>query len=183
MNRRTLLTGLALALTLALPPASHAQTPFIAVYFDPGFSVECKDCPGQMLDVWYVTGVGFNTMVTGAEFAIQYPPAVAWVGDLNTPPVTIGQTPTGISMGYATPLNGYAPVGLCQVQVFWVCEGCAPPYYWNLVKVVPHPCTGFLGWTDETFRERAAVGRTSIICGGTPVEETTWGRVKVLFEE
>lgn len=183
MSKRTLWAGLALTLTGALAPVSDAQTPYIAVYFDPGFSVECKDCPGQVLDVWYVAGVGFNTPVTGAEFAIEYPAAASWLGDLNTPPVTIGSTPTGISMGYATPLNGYSPVGLCQVHVFWVCDGCGPPWYWNMIKVRPHPSTGFLGWTDGDYVERNAVGLTSIICGGTPVEETTWGRLKALFDE
>lgn len=184
MRERILATGIALGLAIVLALGASAQIPYIAVYFDPGFSLITKDCPGEGLaDVWYVAGVGFNTLVTGAEFAIEYPPAVLWVSDLNTPPVTIGSTPQGISMGYSTPLNGYAPVGLCQVQVEWVCDGCAPPFADNLVNVLTHPHTNFLGWTDQEFTEWPAMGWTSMICVSTPTEETTWGRVKALFGE
>jgi hypothetical protein len=184
MGKGALATGIALALTLALTCATNAQTPYIAVYFDSGLSDLGMDCPGFMVDTLYVGGVNFNTMVTGTEFAITYPPAVLWMADLNVPPVTIGQTINGISMGYGVPLNGFSPLELCRVIVFWNCDHCDQPYIENPINVVAHPFTGFLGWTDLTFTERPAVGLTSKVCPfASPVEETTWGRVKSLYAE
>ncbi len=183
MRKRALATGLVLVLAMAAVCAVNAQTPFIAVFFDPGFSVWEKDCPGFIIDTLYVAGVNFNTMVTGAEFAIRYPVAITCLADLNITPITIGNTWSGISMGYPVPLNGFSPVGLCKVMVFWNCTACEYPFSYNDVKVIPHPVTRFLGWTDLTFTERPAVGLTSEICWVVSVEETTWGRVKALFSD
>jgi hypothetical protein len=164
--------------------------PYIAVYFDQyyGYGQETKDCPGFVMDTWYVAAVNFNTYITGADFQILYPGAVTYLGDLNTPPVTVGNTAAGISMGFALPQNGYNPVPLCQVRVFWNCDNCdrpGGPFVNNLVKVVTNPNTGFLGVTDfPNFNMVPGVGLTAVICPTTvPVEETSWGQVKALYGE
>jgi hypothetical protein len=162
-----------------------AQTPYIAVYFDAGLSQESKDCPGSMPDVLHVAAINFNQFVIGAEFAIQYPPAMLFMGDLNTPPVTIGNTQTGISMGWPLPLNGFAPIELCQVSIFWQCAGCDQAYWDNPIRVVPNPNTNFLGMVN--FPQNDLVpsgGLTAIVCPhSVPTEETTWGQVKALYGE
>lgn len=184
MAKRSRAVGFALALVLGVAAGSSAQTPFFAVYFDPAFTTQVTNCPGPGLGVLYVAGVGFNALVTGAEFAISFPAAMTWVADINTPPVTIGTTAAGISMGYSPARNGFAPVELCRVQVSWVCESCAAQYIDNQIVVIPNPHTGFLGWTDSNFAERPAAGLMSLVCPhGVAVEMTTWGRVKALFAE
>jgi hypothetical protein len=169
---------------MATVVAVSAQTPFIAVYFDEGLSQESKDCPGFVVDTWYVAALNFNTFLSGAEFQIQYPPAVMYVADLNLPPVVVGNTAAGISMGFALPVNGFSPITLCAVQVLWLCEACDGPFIDNVVKVVKHPFTNFLGVTDfPGYNEIPAVGLTAYICATVPVEETSWGQVKALYGE
>ena len=107
---------------MATVVAVSAQTPYIAVYYDQYLTQETKDCPGPMMDTWYVAAKNFNAFLTGAEFAIQYPAAVLYLGDANTPPVTVGNTQAGISMGFALPVNGFFDVFLCNVNVFWNCS-------------------------------------------------------------
>ena len=169
---------------MATVVAVSAQTPYIAVYFDQYLTQEAKDCPGPMPDTWYVAAKNFNAFLTGAEFAIQYPAAVLYLGDANTPPVTVGNTQTGISMGFALPVNGFFDVFLCNVNVFWNCSCCVDPYLNNAVKAVANPVTGFLGVTDfPQYNLIPGVGLTSYICATVPAEETSWGQVKALYGE
>jgi hypothetical protein len=176
---------LVFAALMATAVAVSAQTPYIAVYFDSGHSQEAKDCPGPVVDTWYIAAVNFNMFLAGAEFAVQYPPAVLWLADLNTPPVTLGSTPAGISMGFPFPQNGYNTVDLCRVLVQWTCSECVDPYLNNQIKVVAHPGTAFLGGVDYPgFNLVPAVGLTAIICACTiPTEQTTWGQVKAVYSE
>jgi hypothetical protein len=169
---------------MATVVAASAQTPYIAVYFDQYLTQETKDCPGPMMDTWYVAAKNFNAFLTGAEFAIQYPPAVVWMADVNKPEVTVGNTAAGISMGFPLPVNGFFDVFLCNVQVFWNCSACVEPYLNNAVKVVAHPVTGFLGVTDfPQYNVIPGIGLTSYICATVPAEETSWGQVKALYGE
>jgi hypothetical protein len=170
---------------MATAVAVSAQTPYIAVYFDAGMSQESMDCPGPVPGVLYVGGVNFNAFIAGAEFAIQYPPAIMWLGDFGTPPVTIGATPTGISMGFPLPVAAFSPIQLCGVNIFWQCSGCVDTYWDNPIKVVPNPITGFLGYVDYPQNNLIpAGGLTAIICPHTvPNNQTTWGQVKALYGE
>ena len=179
--RIAMLVAVALMATVV---AVSAQAPYIAVYFDQYHTQETKDCPGFVVDYWYVAAVNFNTFITGADFAIQYPAAVTWLADLNMPPVTIGNTLTGVSMAFALPQNGYGSFELCQVKVFWNCDACVVPYVNNQVRVVPNPVTGFLGVTDyPQYNLIPGNGLTALICATVPAEETTWGQVKSLYGE
>jgi len=163
--------------------AVSAQTPYIAVYFNAGLSQEAKDCPGFVSDTWYVAARNFNTFLSGAEFAIEYPLAVSWVADTNKPGATVGFTPTGISMGFALPQNGFSPVLLCNVVVMWNCD-CCSNFLNSAVKVVANPFTGFLGVTDyPLYHAIPGVGLTSFICATVPAEDTSWGQVKALYGE
>jgi hypothetical protein len=52
------------ALLIVTAVAVSAQTPYIAVYFNSGYSQEAKDCPGVgVLDTWYVAAVNFNVVL------------------------------------------------------------------------------------------------------------------------
>jgi len=170
---------------MATVVAVSAQTPYIAVYFDQYLTQETTVCPGVgVTGTWYVAAKNFNAFLTGAEFAIQYPPAVTWLADLNKPAASIGSTPSGISMGFALPQNGFFPVLLCTPQVFWMCDACVEPYLNNVVRVVANPLTSFLGVTDyPQYNTIPCVGLTAYVCASVPAEETSWGQVKALYVE
>lgn len=166
---------------LATVVVASAQIPNIAVYFDEYYTQGSKDSPGALvLDTWYVVAKNANCFVTGAEFMIDYPALTMWLSDADTPPVTIGNTASGISMGYGLPLNGYNPVLLCKVNVMWM-DGCIAN---NVpVTVVQNPNTLYLGLVDfPNYDLVPAVGMVSLLCATIPTEESTWGQVKALYE-
>ena len=185
----SIVIGCALALSVLVLGIASAQVPYIAVYFDSGYTQQVMDCQGVgVIDTWHVVAVNFNRSLSGAEFAIHYPQAVMWIADLNTPPVTLNYTPTGISMGFPIPQNGYNPVPLCDVLVMWNCDECGSPFEDNQVKVVENPATGFLGAVDYPgFNLVPGLGLTAWICGHwcmcVPTKDTTWGGVKALYTE
>jgi hypothetical protein len=171
---------------LALVGASvaSAQTPFIAVYFDENFTSLQKTCPGPGPDDLYVVLSNANTFVSGAEYRIAYPAAMTWLADTNTPPVALGISPNGISLGFALPQNGFFAVLLHTVRIIWNCSDCvvldAP------IEVLPHPLNpnGFIQYTDwPNFDLFNALGLTSQVCPTVATEETTWGQVKALYSE
>jgi hypothetical protein len=182
MGQRAPAAALALVLAVVMAGVASAQTPYIAVYFDSAHSQIAANCPGQVLDTLYVVAVNFNAPITGAEFAIEYPPVLTWMGDQALPPVSIGSTAHGISIGFPSPRNGFIPVELCQTLVFWNCVHCALQYQ-GIVRAAPHPATGFLGVSDYPgYNLIPGVGPLSTICIYTPTEQTTWGQVKSLYD-
>jgi hypothetical protein len=186
MCKRVFITGFALLLvTLCIAPASAQVQPFIGAFFDEALTQETKDCPGAVLDTLYIGLYNANSFIVGAEYQISYPPSIAWILDLGTPPVTIGNTVTGIAMGFALPQNGFFPVLLHSVLVQWFCQDCTGFVNDQLV-VGPHPFNGGPHYTDwPNFDLFNAVGLTATICQEPPIatEETTWGKLKALYNE
>jgi len=179
-------TTVVFALVLAVFGATvaSAQTPFVAVYFDQNFTTLQKDCPGPGLDELYVVLVNANSFVSGAEYQIFYPGSITWLADTNTPPVTIGSSPTGISLGFNIPQNGYFAVLLHTVQILWNCADCSVTN--DPIVVGPNPFSGALTpqWTDwPNYDLFGALGLTSQVCATVATEETTWGQVKALYSE
>jgi hypothetical protein len=188
MRMRALAT--ALALTLFMVGAAAAQVPFFGVYFNEGNSIEAlppppcgNPCPGFGVPGYlWISLVNANAFVTGVEFAVSYPPEMTWLADQNTQPVTVGNTPSGFSIGWALPQNGFFNIPVCKVLFLWNCDRCLRA---NIpIVVVSHPVTGALGYTDfPTYTYHTAVGLTSLVCACVPVEDTTWGQVKSLYDK
>lgn len=163
---------------------ASAQTPFIAVYFDNALTSQTKDCPGPVADVLYVALSNANTFVSGAEYAITYPASISWLADTGLPPVALGNSPTGISLGFNLPQNGFFAVHLQQALIIWNCQACVVSN--DPITVVPHPLNpaGKVQYTDwPNFDLFDAVGLTSLVCAVVATEETTWGQVKALYSE
>ena len=159
--------GVAVLLLLISVTASNAQSPYIAVYFDSLLTEQTADCPGTGLDTVYVGAKNFDTFFTAVEYKINYSPSLTWISDLDTPPVTIGGTPTGISIGFGIPQNGFDPNGILlhRVLVFWTCTGCSAGNTDEEVSVVGHPFSGKIqavDWPAGEFFE--PIGGTSLIC-------------------
>lgn len=160
---------------------SLAQTPTVRIYFDTGLTAQSKNCPpGGGLDSMFVVAQAFGSLIGGLELAINFPGTMTWVADVGTPPVTIGDSPTGISMGWPVPENAFGRFRAYMILFTWNCNGCGVTD--DPAVVVPRPSTGFVGAASfPTYQLISAVGMTSLVCATVPVEETTWGRVKALY--
>jgi hypothetical protein len=180
--------GLLAALTIfavgmGLVADIHAQTPYVAVYFDVPLTRMDEDCPsGGGVDSAFVVARNFNAFIVGIEYSINYGMMVSWISDYWTPPVTIGTTPTGISEGFALPQNAFGALVVTKILFQWNCDGCTVTD--DPIIVSPHPLTGFVRAVEyPTYDFIDAVGMTSLICPTVPVEETSWGQIKSLYSE
>ncbi len=179
--KKVLALVLALAVMGMMAQTVSAQVPFVQVYFD-DLAHTSKDCPGAgTLDTLLVVAHNFNIWMTAIEYSIQYPPSLTWLGDISPSPVNLGNTPSGVATAFPTPLNAFQPVLVMQVLVNWECTTCGGTP--EAVIVGPHPGSGFLRATRYPDNATViGVGMTSLVCPGTvPVQETTWGQVKALY--
>jgi hypothetical protein len=196
MSKRVLATGFALMLIMLSFSVTSAQTPFVAVYFDHAFQTEASPvapnpCPGiGVLDTLYIAATNFNAFLSGIEFQVHYPPSLIWITDFDTPPTvavpgaTFGNTPTGISVGWANPQNGFFTVEICKVLVQWNCDDCDVTDQPIIVTGHPLFVPAIPRATDfPNFQFINGVGLTSLICVTVPVEESTWGKVKSLYQD
>ena len=183
-TRRFLIAALgALFAIVLLAAPTRGQAPRVTVYFDEALSHMHQSCPGPGVDTLYVVAENFNAMLAAIEYSIDYSPLhnyLVWIGDFDLPLTTIGSSPTGISIAWSTPRDGFSPLLVQKVAVFWQCSGCLGK---DVVDVNAHPLFGLraLRWPDLTYIR--GWGMKSGICLATPTRETTWGRVKALYNE
>jgi len=173
----------AIIAVMLLPGLVQAQTPWVGVFFEDTLHDMQMNCPGMgIVDTVFVVAGNFNAWLSGIEYKIDYPTQLGWISDFDTPAVTLGTTPTGISQGWGIPVNAFAPVVVTKVLVQWNCVDCVSPDI--PVDVVPHPESGFVRATDfPDYEFINGVGLRSLICSTVPTEETTWGQVKSLYSE
>ena len=155
----------ALALTVlfvAAAPAA-AQNGTLTAYFDPGWTERTGECPGPVVGSIYIVAENWDFFVSGIEFKVEYPPSMTWLADLDIPPVTIGSSPNGVSIGWPLPQNGFFPIQVMRALVLWNCTGCDSPN--QQIKVVGHPVSGVV--QIARFPDYALVegrGRVSVVC-------------------
>ena len=100
---------------------------------------------------------------------------------LNPYSFAIGISPTGVSLGWGLPQNAFESLIVQRALVIWNCTGCGPV---DVVRVLPHPATSFLGVAEfGTGRLIPAVGLTATICFTIATHETTWGAIKSLYQD
>lgn len=192
--KKALAGVLAVAMAGVIAGSAMAQVPNVQVYFDPAHTQTQTSCPGGTPFAGppvslYVVANNWNMNIAGIDFSIAYPPSLVWVGDVLPDPstqVAIGQSPTGIAIGYANccALNGFQSVEVLQPLVVWGNCDCAGPGNPQSVVVgganpsKPNPTAV----RKEDFVEFPGVGMTSLICPGIiATEPTTWGQVKALY--
>jgi len=180
-------TALVALLILALGQVAVAQTPYYQIYFDDAHTIAAMDCPpgpvGTVIDTIHVVAHNFNTFFIATEFAIDYSANLLHMGDIPGGDLVIGSSPTGITQSWGTPVMAFNPVRVMSATVLWMCSGCAGSENTPVV-VIPNPMTSglvFVNWPG--VQAVNAVGMTSLICATVPVEETSWGRIKALYEE
>jgi len=181
---RIIVIGLVLMAMASAPVL--AQTPIVQVYFDDQFTA-ASDCPpgpiGTVVDTLYVYAQNFNMFMSAIDFSVSYPPQVSWLADtpMNNG-LMVGNTPGGAAIAWSLPQNGFAPVQVCRVLVTWQCDACignedaeivVGPYF-NQTEVRA------TRWPDNVLF--TAIGMRSLICATVPVESTSWGKVKALYQ-
>jgi hypothetical protein len=144
-----------------MPTAASAEGR-ISVYFDAAGTLRGGIAPSNgALQLLYIYGEGFDgEFVTGVQYKIDYGPDLNFIADIGLPPVYIGTSATGISVGF-----GMAPrpgdkflihVALCQ----WNnnCSGSVN----NEILVGPHPL-----FPDETPIATVFPGQDIVQAEGT----------------
>jgi hypothetical protein len=181
---------------------THAQVPFVQVYFDQNLTQTQGHCEDHYLGEignLYVALVNFNTYVKTVEFAIDMgpnspvlyqgdvmvPSAILWLGQsyrdgINDGP--LGASPDdGITITYDLPQNAFDPFVCMMLQVAWTCETCDGPQ--QPISVVPHEYFNTIQAVEyQTFALIDGVGMTSLVCPGTvKTDEKSWGQIKALY--
>jgi hypothetical protein len=191
--KRALAGVLAIALVGLMAAGATAQAPFFQVYFDDasnGSYGETQSPCGQpgTQDEIYLVAQNWNMLVTAVDYQIFFPQALLYLSD--TYPVvpggtlTIGNSKEGNAISWGLPRNGFVPLLLTTIGVYWtdLCDCAAGP---QAIVVGPYPDSGSnspngVRWPDYvTF---PAVGMTSLICPGpVATQESTWGGIKALY--
>jgi hypothetical protein len=124
-----------------------------------------------------------------AQFSVPIPACavgLTWLGDTHVFLATIGESPTGIAMGFGACYS--TPVHVLTINYFGMgaSEECC------LLRVEPdyRETPPGIYMTDCDFVMFPATGGAAIInpnegcpCISVPTQETTWGRVKALYQK
>jgi hypothetical protein len=186
--RKVLLT-FAIVATIAIASSASAQTPYFQVYFDQAMQESSADCPaaplGTVVDTLYVVAHNFNTWVTATDFMVDYGTHLSWLGEFAIgTTLKLGDSPTGVAITWQSRRNGWGPIPMLQVTVLWQCNDCNGISGTPGAEIVVLPNPGKIApRVVETGTEQFiyGVGMTSLICALVPVEETTWGQIKSLY--
>ena len=185
MKRIAVLAALA-TVTLGLPQTTVGQVPYVQIYFDEGLQRTHENscpfsAPGTIDGDLYVAAHNFSMFMSSIEYSVDYPPEIGFLGDvIDSSYEVVGDSHTGILISFPTPLDAFETVLLQKVRFVWwcaLCESQAIP-----IVVVPHPASGkirAISWPESD--EVEAVGMTAIVCPTIPVESTTWGHIKALY--
>lgn len=164
----------------------------IGLYADPsGTSCNITVTPPFTLTYVYVVHVAPGGAVA-SEFMAPKPvcgTGATWIGDQEQFPCLIGcgDSQTGKTIGYGLCLVGSIHVTTIVYFNLGSSEACCP------YPVLPHPNSpgGKVQVADCNYNIVPAVGLMAMVNGNAtcpcgypvPVEETTWGRIKSLYDE
>jgi len=170
-------------------PAPSGTPGALGVFGDQQGTQGCIGDPGVAgLVTFYVVHM-FAPGVTASSFAAPIPQCwtgAIWIADTPPFPVTIGNSQTGVSIGYGACYP--SPVSVLAINVFTqgVFQGleCCP------YAVVPNPSapSGHIEVVDCLENLLYGFGLTTYVglgsgctCGSVNVEESTWGRIKSIY--
>ena len=173
---------------------ADAQTPTVQPYFDGGSVL--ADCPpdggdpdeNPVFGTLWIVAHNWNIWLTAIEYQIVYPAQMVFEGDFydDANMLKDGSSPLGVSFAWTTnPAAGWSDVLVQSVKFAWNCTDCSVQGI--LVTVQGHPASPEpnhvvrgVDWSTEDFVY--GVGMSAIICPTVPVEETTWGGIKALYD-
>jgi len=164
--------------------SAQAQVKNVQVYFDANLTQTSQGC-GTGLQTLHVVAQGFGMWLAAIQYQVNFPAEVTWVADIADPNrLDIGTSVAGIASAWTIPQNAFSSVKILDILVQWdpacTCTGASP----KPIVVGPHPQTGDIRavrWPDNVLFT-GIVGMTALVCpGAVPVEETSWGKVKALY--
>ena len=128
-----------------------------------------------------------TTGASGAAFSAPLPACMtgaAWIGDTKPFGVSLGDSQTGLSVGYGACMTG--PIHVATINLFasGTSASCCA------LTVVAHPSWEDIHTLDCDSNLRFGQGLTSFVNGDATcscmslarVEETTWGKVKAMYQ-
>lgn len=172
---------------ILIAPIAWGQSGFIGLFFDQNYSVPCRDdlevalVPVYVVHMWtpgatasqfmVIPGGGFSCIFTGERIAV---------------PVSIGSSLDGLSASYGGCLA--SPILISTMNYF--CQGVSPACAYLMVVPDPAAPTGQIEVIDCNIVRLLGFGTKAYLNPtGTcyyyciqPTEQTSWGRVKVLYE-
>jgi hypothetical protein len=167
--------------------------PNVQVYFTSDWGtygqtalVECPDAPhNTVLDSFYVVASNFNMWMIGIEYFLSLPFQINPLAqEVPNGGLVIGTAWIfpGIAISWPLPQNAFVPFAVTKIKFLYRCTLCQDGTD-ICIHVLNHQDTGFVRavrWPDITFVN--GIGMTSMICPTVPVEETTWGGIKALYQ-
>lgn len=166
--------GRIFALTVCLAVSAglaSAQVPTVAIFSD-SLGIDCnlpQTSPGFFNA--YVVLSSMATGVTGVQFAAPKPSCFAgiYLADVSPFPVAIGNSQTGISVGFGGCLSGRIHVLTIRYYTDGVTPACCA------YPVLPDPIEGIVGYTNCSFELHAGEGWESVINADAscPCDEST----------
>jgi hypothetical protein len=167
--------------------AIDLQTPTVQIYFDEQLQVPHRDNCGAILtfDTLYVVASSFNAQIVDIEYLVDVSSwgAMWWIVDLIQPTYTAtGESYAGIRVAFPSPVDATGAFLIQRIMVYWMCDCSGVELHY--VMVLPHPISGKVQatrWPDMTKIE--GQGLAGVICPVLPVEETTWGSIKALYQD
>jgi hypothetical protein len=192
--RKVLVVFSALLILVLGSSIASAQIPNVQVYFTSDWGTygqtalpECPpDPPGSVYDSLYVVASNFNMWMVGIEYYLSLPPQIMPIGfetpdgglDIGTPWLL-----PGIATSWPMPQNAFVPYAVTKIKFFYNCQLC----YQGInvpIDVMAYNGAGTtvrgISWPSIT--PVLGIGMRSSICWTVPVEETTWGNIKALYE-
>lgn len=177
------LPALSVLLVALLASVAAAQVPIVQVYLDSELLTIHRDCPPfGTPDTLYVAASNFFESIVDIEYRIEAYGNFALLVDMLPSGFSAeGHSGSGIRVAFGGPIDASGTVLVQSVVGGWFCNddcGGGPLF----ITVQPHPESGKIqgtAWPDLTKIE--ATGGVNFLCGTTPVEATTWGRIKALY--
>jgi hypothetical protein len=192
MRRIILATGMLILVTVVVAAANPIAWPpwgdIILCQDMDGFDGFFDATPGLISINVIVSGVSGDpgAGLTACQFAAPVSQCFngVWLSDSQVFPVTLGDSQTGVAIGFGQCLQ--APVHVLTINLF--CQG--PGTECCFVWAVPHPSasSGEIELVDCTETLYFGTGGAAIIQPDAnqcmqyvPVQETTWGKMKSLY--
>jgi hypothetical protein len=181
---RLLLTA-AVALLLFAPAETAAQTDEIGLFVDTGFE-NCKlsDTSPGVLSVYVVHST--SSGATGSQFKLQTGSGVmlSYLGETSPFPLVIGNTQSGISVGYGS--CQYSDILVSTISYYAAGTSATCASIW----VVPDPASlqGYIEVVSCSSSRYEAAGSLLVInsdgsCDCGPMSrDTNWGRIKDIYD-
>lgn len=190
--QKTAIFALVLLSAMVAVHTAAPQTPKVTAYYElySDFPVGPNEfCPvapiGTVVDTLYVVAEQFNMWMNAIEYKIDYPAQIQPLGDIILHGgLSIGDSQSGIAVAYPIPANAFDKLTVQKVVFLWMCDRCGIELTNKVFyRVSGYPSSGKIRavrWPDLAISE--ADGGWSSVCAMVPVENSTWGKIKALYD-